>query len=38
MEKKAKEVRLREVRAVEEPEKMRIEGYAIVFDEPTDLG
>ena len=38
MERKVKEVRLREVRAVEEPEKMRIEGYAIVFDEPTDLG
>lgn len=40
MEKKIKEVRLKEVRAVEEPnpDKMVIEGYAIVFDEPTDIG
>jgi len=39
MEKKTREVRLREVRAEEnESEKMVIEGYAIVFDEPTDLG
>ena len=40
MEKKIKEVRLREVRALEDEqaEKMVIEGYAIVFDEPTDLG
>lgn len=39
MEKKTKEVRLREVRAAEnEEEKMSIEGYAIVFDEPTNLG
>lgn len=39
-EKKVKEVRLREVRALEnaEEEKMIVEGYAIVFDEPTDLG
>ena len=40
MEKRIKEVRLREVRAIEDEqeEKMIIEGYAIVFDEPTDLG
>lgn len=39
MEKKIKEVRLKEIRALEnEPEKMVVEGYAIVFDEPTDLG
>jgi HK97 family phage prohead protease len=40
MEKKIKEVRLREVRALEDTENdaMKIEGYAIVFDEPTDLG
>lgn len=40
MEKKVKEVRLREVRALEDvqEEKMIVEGYAIVFDEPTDLG
>ena len=39
MEKKTKEVRLKEVRAIDnEQEKMTIEGYAIVFDEPTDLG
>ena len=40
MEKKIKEVRLRELRAIEnqEEEKMIVEGYAIVFDEPTDLG
>ena len=37
-EKKIKEVRLKEIRATEEPEKMIVEGYAIVFDEPTDLG
>jgi len=39
-EKKIKEVRLRELRAVdnEEPEKMIVEGYAVVFDEPTNLG
>lgn len=37
-EKKIKEVRLKEIRALEEPEKMTVEGYAIVFDEPTDLG
>ena len=39
MEKKIKEVRLKELRALEdEQEKMIVEGYAIVFDEPTDLG
>ena len=39
-EKKVKEVRLREVRAIEDEaqERMIIEGYAIVFDEPTDIG
>ena len=39
-EKRIKEVRLREVRAIEDEaqERMIIEGYAIVFDEPTDLG
>ena len=38
MNKKIKEVRLRELRATDEGEKMSVEGYAIVFDEPTDLG
>lgn len=38
MEKRVKEVRLREVRALEDAERMIIEGYAIVFDEPTDIG
>ena len=38
VEKKIKEVRLKEIQATEEPEKMIVEGYAIVFDEPTDLG
>ena len=40
MEKRVKEVRLKEVRAMEDEqeEKMIIEGYAIIFDEPTDLG
>ncbi len=37
MEKKIKEVRLSEVRAAED-EKMIIQGYAVVFDEPTDIG
>ena len=39
-EKRIKEVRLREVRAIEDKaeERMIIEGYAIIFDEPTDLG
>lgn len=40
MERRTKEVRLKELRAIEdaEPEKMIVEGYAIVFDEPTDIG
>lgn len=38
IEKKTKEVRLQEVRALEEENKMIIEGYAVVFDEPTDIG
>ena len=38
MEKKTKEYRLREVRALENEEKMIVEGYAAVFDEPTDFG
>lgn len=40
MEKKIKEVRLKELRALDndQEEKMIVEGYAIVFDEPTDLG
>ena len=40
MEKKIKEVRLKELRALDDvqEEKMIVEGYAIVFDEPTDLG
>lgn len=35
-----KEVRLKELRAVEQENEneMRVEGYAIVFDEPTDIG
>lgn len=37
-EKRTKEVRLKEVRAVEDNNKMIVEGYAIVFDEPTDIG
>ena len=38
MEKRTREVRLREVRAAATDEDMSIEGYAVVFDEPTDLG
>lgn len=39
MEKRVKEVRLKELRAVDEqPLAMAVEGYAIVFDEPTDIG
>lgn len=38
MVKKTKEVRLKEIRTAEEDEKMIVEGYAIVFDEQTDLG
>lgn len=37
MEKRTKEVRLQEVRAIDD-DKMIIEGYAVVFDEPTDIG
>lgn len=39
-ETKIKEIRLKELRASEPTEdtKMIVEGYAIVFDEPTDLG
>lgn len=37
MEKRVKEVRLTEVRALED-EKMIVEGYAVVFDNETDLG
>ena len=37
MEKRIKEVRLTEVRALED-EKMIVEGYAVVFDSVTDLG
>lgn len=37
MEKRVKEVRLTEVRALED-EKMIVEGYAVVFDSVTDLG
>ena len=37
---KVKEIRLREAKAEvrAEQEEMIIEGYAIVFDEPTDIG
>ena len=38
MEKRTREVRLREVKAAATDEDMSIEGYAVVFDEPTDLG
>lgn len=39
MEKRIKEIRLKELRATEpEADKMIVEGYAIVFDEPTDIG
>lgn len=45
LENKIKEIRLQELRLQElraaeetESEKMIVEGYAIVFDEPTDLG
>ena len=37
MEKRVKEVRLTEVRALED-ERMIVEGYAVVFDSVTDLG
>ena len=45
MEQRIKEIRLKEIRAAEElpgenneAERMIVEGYAIVFDEPTDIG
>ncbi len=38
MEKAIKEVRLTEVRALEDNEEMIIEGYAVVFESVTDLG
>lgn len=38
MEKAIKELRLSEVRALEEEEKMIVEGYAVVFESVTDLG
>ena len=38
MEKAIKEIRLTEMRALEENEKMIVEGYAVVFDNVTDLG
>ena len=38
MEKAIKERRLTELRAIENEEKMIVEGYAVVFDSITDLG
>ena len=38
MEKAIKERRLTEVRALEDTEKMIVEGYAVVFDSVADLG
>ena len=38
MEKRIKEKRLTEVRALEDTDKMIVEGYAVVFDSITDLG
>lgn len=38
MEKAIKEIRLSEVRTLEENEKMVVEGYAVVFESTTDLG
>ena len=38
MEKVIKEIRLSEMRALEDEEKMIVEGYAVVFDNVTDLG
>lgn len=38
MEKAIKEIRLSEMRALEDEEKMIVEGYAVVFDNVTDLG
>lgn len=33
-----KEYRLKEVRAVEDEERMIVEGYAVVYDSPTNMG
>lgn len=38
MEKAIKELRLSEVRAIDEEEKMIVEGYAVVFGSVADLG
>ena len=38
MEKAIKELRLSEVRTLEDDEKMIVEGYAVVFESVTDLG
>lgn len=38
MEKRIKERRLTEVRALDETNKMIVEGYAVVFDSVTDVG
>lgn len=38
MEKRVKEIRLAEMRAIENEEKMIVEGYAATFDSVTDLG
>ena len=38
MEKATKELRISELRALEDAERMIVEGYASVFDSPTDLG
>lgn len=38
MEKAIKEIRLSEVRALENTEEMIVEGYAVVFESATDLG
>lgn len=38
MEKRVKEIRLAEMRAIENEEKMIVEGYAATFDNVTDLG
>lgn len=38
MEKRIKERRLTEVRALENADKMIVEGYAVVFDSITDIG
>ena len=38
MEKRIKEIRLAEMRAIDNEEKMIVEGYAATFDSVTDLG